>query len=148
MAKRPASKKKKKKTWRIRRPKIKRWQAISVLLVLILFSTAILLYLQKDKKPPTAVVTKKEEPLLPPVEPKKEAPTKVTPAEKPSPSGERTKVRGKGLSAKVAIVIDDLGNNKEMFDRLLKMNLPFSFSVLPNQDFSLYISREVRKKKI
>ena len=47
----------------------------------------------------------------------------------------------------IAIVIDDLGNNKEMFNRLLNMNLSFSFSVLPNQDYSLYISRKVRKKK-
>ncbi len=147
MAKRPASKRKTKKRWKIRRPKIKRWQAISILLVFIVFSAGILLYLQKDKKPPTAVVTKEEESLQPPVEPKKETPAKVPPVEKPSLSGERTKVRGKGASVKIAIVIDDLGNNKEAFKKLLKMNIPFSFSVLPHQEYTRYISREAKKRR-
>lgn len=147
MAKRPASKRKTKKKWKIRRPKIKRWHSISFLLALILFSAGILLYLQKDKKPPAGVATKEEEPLLPPVEPKKEAPVKVPPAEKPSPSKERTKMKGKGPSAKIAIVIDDLGNNKEAFNKLLKMEIPFSFSVLPHQEYTRYISKEAKKKK-
>ncbi|MBI5043740.1 MAG: divergent polysaccharide deacetylase family protein [Nitrospirae bacterium] len=149
MAKRPASKRKTKKKWKIRRPKIKRWHAISILLVLILFSAGILLYLQKEKKSPsTTIVTKKEEPLLPHVEPpKKESPSKVPPAEKPFPSGERTKIRGKGASAKIAIVIDDLGNNRDAFNKFVKLEIPFSFSVLPHQDNSIYISKEVRKRK-
>ncbi len=147
MAKRPALKRKTKKKWKIRRPKIKRWHAVSVLLVLILFSAAILLYLQKDKKPPAGVVTKEEEPLLTPVEPKKETPVKVPPAEKPSPAGERTKMKGKWPSAKIAIVIDDLGNNKEAFKKLLKMELPFTFSVLPHQEYTRYISKEAKKKR-
>lgn len=147
MAKRPASKRKTKKKWKIRRPKVKRWQAVSILLVLILFSAGILLYLQKDKKPPTAVVSKEEEPLLPLVEPKKETPAKAPPAEKPSPAGERTKVKGKGHSAKIAIVIDDLGNNKDAFKKLLKMEIPFSFSVLPHQEYTRYISKEAKKKR-
>lgn len=147
MAKKTASKRKTKKKWKIRRPKIKRWHAVSILLVLILFSAGILLYLQKDKKPPTAVVAKEEEPLPPPVEPKKETPAKALPAEKPSPAGERTKVRGKGHSAKIAIVIDDLGNNKDAFKKLLKMEIPFSFSVLPHQEYTRYISKEAKKKR-
>ena len=147
MAKRPASKRKTKKRWKIQRPKIKRWHAISALLALILISTGILLYLQGGKKPPAAVVTKEEEPLSPPVEPKKEEPPKTLPAEKPLPSGERTKVKGKGASVKIAIVIDDLGNNKEAFNKLLKMKISFSFSVLPHQEYTRYISREAKKKR-
>src|SRR4030065_1229961 len=147
MAKRPASKRKTKKRWKIQRPKIKRWHAISALLALILISTGILLYLQGGKKPPAAVVTKEEEPLSPPVEPKKEEPPKTLPAEKPLPSGERTKVKGKGASVKIAIVIDDLGNNKEAFNNRLKMKISFSFSVLPHQEYTRYISREAKKKR-
>ena len=147
MAKRPASKRKTKKRWKVQRPKIKRWHAISALLALILISTGILLYLQGGKKPPAAVVTKEEEPLSPPVEPKKEEPPKTLPAEKPLPSGERTKVKGKGASVKIAIVIDDLGNNKEAFNKLLKMKISFSFSVLPHQEYTRYISREAKKKR-
>ncbi len=145
MAKRSASKRKTKKRWKIRRPKIKRWQAISILLVLILFSTGILLYLQGKKETTISSLPVEREKPMPPAEPEKEAIPKKPAVERPS---KKTVIsEKKGHSSKIAIIIDDLGNNKEAFNKLIKMELPFSFSVLPHQEYTGYISKEARKRK-
>ena len=94
-----------------------------------------------------------KEAALPPAEIKKTIPLPCRAAKEPSVKEPLTKkpssvVEKKESLYQIAIVIDDLGNNKEMFNRLLNMNLSFSFSVLPNQDYSLYISRKVRKKNM
>ena len=146
MGRRPSSKKKNKKKSgtrnKIRWPRTRPWITISILSVLVIISLAVLFLLKGEKK----------EAALPPAEIKKTIPLPAEPQKEPSVKEPLTKkpssvVEKKESLYQIAIVIDDLGNNKEMFNRLLNMNLSFSFSVLPNQDYSLYISRKVRNKK-
>lgn len=47
----------------------------------------------------------------------------------------------KGEKSKVAIIVDDLGSNKESVDRLLKIPASISFAVLPNLPYSQYAAR-------
>ena len=47
---------------------------------------------------------------------------------------------------KVSIVIDDLGESYKTFKKLLAMNIPFTFSILPFQTNSIRIANEAHEK--
>lgn len=46
---------------------------------------------------------------------------------------------------KIALVIDDLGYNKDVPDKFLKLNIPISFSILPREKYSTLLSKEIVK---
>lgn len=148
MGRKPASKKRKNKKLSIRWPKIKRrqWIAISVLLFLLIISAGTLLYLEGKKVTPSvSLPVEEEKPITPHIKPKKEPERKEKDIERPL---RRVEPAGKSVyHSKIAIIIDDLGNNKEAFNKLINLGMPFSFAVLPHQDYTLYISKEVRKRK-
>lgn len=51
-----------------------------------------------------------------------------------------------GSGRKVAIVIDDLGQNLEMGERFLKLGIPLTFSVLPYRPHSQALARKICEK--
>ena len=56
---------------------------------------------------------------------------------------ERKKEEGK---AKVAIIIDDMGYQKEMADRIINLNFPVTVSVLPFLPHSRYVAQLAKEK--
>jgi polysaccharide deacetylase 2 family uncharacterized protein YibQ len=56
---------------------------------------------------------------------------------------ERKKEEGK---AKVAIIIDDMGYQKEMADRIMNLNFPVTVSVLPFLPYSRYVAQLAKEK--
>ncbi len=56
---------------------------------------------------------------------------------------ERKKEEGK---AKVAIIIDDMGYQKEMADRIMNFNFPVTVSVLPFLPYSRYVAQLAQEK--
>jgi len=63
---------------------------------------------------------------------KKEVPRKPPPADKPAPEA----------LPRVAIVIDDLGPNKQMAMGILVINAPLTLSILPQEVYSSWIAEE------
>ncbi|MEW6601995.1 MAG: divergent polysaccharide deacetylase family protein [Nitrospirota bacterium] len=59
----------------------------------------------------------------------------------PPPSEEAGTPRRTALP-KIAIVIDDLGPNKQTAEEVLKLNAPLTLSILPQQDYSAWIAKE------
>ncbi len=57
----------------------------------------------------------------------------------------KTKIRVSLKKPLVAIIIDDIGNNKSSIDKLSKIKFKFAFSILPNSNFRDY-GREIAKK--
>ncbi len=51
----------------------------------------------------------------------------------------------KGFKPKVAIIVDDLGENRGQIDRLLKLPEPVTFAVLPNLRYSTYAAESAGK---
>ncbi len=47
---------------------------------------------------------------------------------------------------KVAIIVDDLGINKDTVDKILKIPVPLSFSILPNLPYSKYAAEKAYEK--
>lgn len=47
---------------------------------------------------------------------------------------------------RVAIVIDDIGNNKRIFQKFVDLGIPLTFSILPGERFSSHIAAEAWRK--
>ncbi len=105
------------KKTRISRRKIKNNKHHHFLLILLLIA-AVIVFLYKDFG--------KED--LKPVTHEQAAPAETAPPEKDD------------ILPRVAIVIDDLGPNKKAVIEILDMDVPFTFSVLPNETYSRWIA--------
>ncbi len=48
-------------------------------------------------------------------------------------------------SARVAIIIDDIGNDRKVFRKFLDLGIPLTFSILPHEKFSSRIAEEANR---
>ncbi|MBU1925131.1 MAG: divergent polysaccharide deacetylase family protein [Candidatus Omnitrophica bacterium] len=58
----------------------------------------------------------------------------------------RLKLTAKLARAKVAIVLDDWGYNKKLFESTLELDTPMTYAILPNLIYSEHIAAELRKR--
>ena len=112
---------------RRRRKRPNRWMGYMLSLLLgFLLSVGGYLYLTREKKPSHEDFSRK-----------------VSSAHRSHPSSKTQKT---GLRPRVAIVIDDLGGEDHIFQELLQLNLPLTFSILPFMPHSKAIAQEAKRE--
>ena len=65
---------------------------------------------------------------------------------KKAESQDKKAVRHGGIKPRVAIIVDDIGQHKEPIDRLLKLEGPLTFAILPNLPYSKYAAEKAHQK--
>jgi polysaccharide deacetylase 2 family uncharacterized protein YibQ len=145
--------------------------ALSLVLVTAVALGLYALYISKDESPGEArraSVTepvKKAQPTAPVKEarkkPAEEAPKPLkkpeekpaaVKAEAPKPTTEpesdsdRKAAPHDGIKPRVAIIVDDIGQHKEPIDKLLKLEGPLTFAILPNLPYSKYAAEKAHAK--
>ncbi|MGD9652604.1 MAG: divergent polysaccharide deacetylase family protein [Candidatus Dadabacteria bacterium] len=148
--------------------------ALSLVLIAAIAFGLYALYVSNDKPaghaPGTAQTepAKKAQPKAPVKEarkkPAEEAPKKPgdkpavkadapKPTPEPKPGGEK-KAESKdkkaalhgGIKPRVAIIVDDIGQHKEPIDKLLALEGPLTFAILPNLPYSTYAAEKAHAK--
>lgn len=142
--------------------------ALSLVLIAAVALGLYALYISKDESPKIAErapVTepvkksppKKEVRKKPPAQAKDKAPKKAdekTPsvkAESPKPTDtpddtDKKAAPRDGHKPRVAIIVDDIGQHKEPIDRLLKLEGPLTFAILPNLPYSKYAAEKAHQR--
>ncbi|MCC6544784.1 MAG: divergent polysaccharide deacetylase family protein [Nitrospirae bacterium] len=101
--------------------------SVSIAVIIVIFSTLP----KSPPKPPPALTPEKYEPTQPEI---------------PVPHVEPKKV-DKKYRGRVAIVIDDVGNDKKIFRKFTELGIPVTFSILPGERYSKYIANEAWQLK-
>ena len=100
-----------------------------------------------EQSPPSLILVSPMDPAAPSAAPP-QVPARRTAAEEPRPNrppaGSKPAAEGQS-QARLAIVIDDLGYNLAMPERLLKLGLPLTLSILPGQVHSREVARLSRE---
>ncbi len=94
------------------------------------YKTHKLDFLSKKKKPVSKKIVKKDEP-------KKKVETKSN-----LQKNEIVKNAEKKEKPKIVIIVDDVGQKKDAIDRLIKIDYPINFAILPHLPFSAYAARK------
>ncbi len=163
----PAAKQRQKKVTRPRRRKVKAAPlgltlvkmagALCILLVVVAATGLIAHFLlKKPDRPETAVpkpaAVAKKPPVVYEVYPKK-IPSKPPIRKKAAPTPSRTtKARPSATPSppvtrpKVAIIIDDIGYDQGLAEAFMDLDVPLTFSVLPESPFLAPITRQLKKK--
>ncbi len=102
------------------------------------------------KKPAEEAQRPQKKPEKKPATVKAEAP-KPTPEPKPggekkAESKDKKAVRQGGIKPRVAIIVDDIGQHKEPIDKLLALEGPLTFAILPNLPYSTYAAEKAHQK--
>ena len=102
------------------------------------------------KKPAEEAAKPQKKPEEKPAAVKAEAP-KPTPepepgGEKKAKSKDKKAVRDGGIKPRVAIIVDDIGQHKEPIDKLLKLEGPLTFAILPNLPYSTYAAEKAHQR--
>jgi polysaccharide deacetylase 2 family uncharacterized protein YibQ len=146
MAKRKTGRpnKPKSKTRRKKSPQtnfIKAVMGLGILIVLVIAAGVLVrhLLLQKHAVKPVAPPAAPRTPVFEVYPPKEVPPHKSIP--KPAPA------IPKGLP-KIAIIIDDIGYDKEIVEKFLGLDATFTFSILPYSPFQESIAKSVRSKRL
>lgn len=92
--------------------------------------------LKKPEEKPAAV---KAEAARPTAEPE-------SGSEKKAESKDKKAVQHGGIKPRVAIIVDDIGQHKEPIDRLLELEGPLTFAILPNLPYSKYAAEKAHAK--
>ncbi|HML95361.1 MAG TPA: divergent polysaccharide deacetylase family protein [Thermodesulfobacteriota bacterium] len=66
--------------------------------------------------------------------------------EKKAESRDKKAVHDGGIRPRVAIIVDDIGQHKEPIDRLLKLEGPLTFAILPNLPYSKYAAEKAHAR--
>ena len=90
----------------------------------------------------TIYVTWTKPPLYTPPVPQEQY--KPVEPETPIPEEQSEKVE-REYSSRVAIIIDDVGNDDKIFRKFTELGVPVTFSILPGERYSKYIATEARK---
>ena len=152
MAKRKSTRKKKTrkkspKNSPIKRSLIKAFTGLSILVLVVVFAGLLAHYLiaprkpSKPAEPPTSVpVAKQPVAKIPPMEiyPPKDIPPPKKPPKPPTQKTEQL--------PQVAIIIDDLGYDEKIAEKLGELNTVLTFSILPHSPFQAGIARIAQEK--
>lgn len=142
--------------------------ALSLVLIAAVALGLYALYISKDESPKIAERTpvsetvkkstpKKEAQKKPPAQAREKAPKKADEkkpalkAESPKPTDipddtDKKAVTPDGHKPRVAIIVDDIGQHKEPIDRLLKLEGPLTFAILPNLPYSKYAAEKAHAR--
>jgi polysaccharide deacetylase 2 family uncharacterized protein YibQ len=77
--------------------------------------------------------------------PKTEAPFEIYPIEKQPPTRKKIKPYA-GQRPRVAIIIDDLGNDRRIAENFMEIDAPLTISILPQSPFTKQIVKKARQK--
>jgi polysaccharide deacetylase 2 family uncharacterized protein YibQ len=104
-------------------------------------------YVMPSKQPPAPMPSKKALNIKKPSELQKPTfeiyPTEKVAVESPIPKPEKPSLK---KLPKVAIIIDDLGYDKNIADKFLELDAVFTFSLLPHSPFQKIIARRAQAK--
>lgn len=88
----------------------------------------------------------KKAPVAPPLKPEKKSVHPMTRQNIPPPVlPQPTPLPAPG-KAKLAIIIDDIGNNRVTAEKIMDLDMPLSFSVLPHSPFSKVLARRAEQQ--
>jgi len=136
-AKKKASRKKKQK-----KSQLTRIVAGLSILILLVAAAGFLAHYFLQRKTPFSTARRAD--TAQPV-PKTEAPYEIYPIEKLPPT-QKTKKPFAGQRPRVAIIIDDLGNDRRIADKFIEIDAALTISVLPQSPFAQHIAKKAQKK--
>jgi len=139
--------KKKRKKVSIRISLLKALVGISILFILVAIIGIVAHYVMPPKQPSSPPPSKKALNIKKPSEPQKPTfeiyPTEKVPVKRPIPKPE---IPPETKLPKVAIIVDDLGYDKKIAEKLLELDAMFTFSLLPYSPFQKTIARRAQDK--
>lgn len=77
---------------------------------------------------------------------KKEQPSRIKPTVKPAPARPAVQPAPKNGNARLAIILDDLGNDRAAAEAIFALSCPITLSVLPNHPHSKEIAEEAHQR--